>query len=79
MVRRIKNNTNLRKNEIKKRINNDWIATWQIKNRAPVQKSKEKNSVRNTEINNTDGFSDDWLTLKSNYCLLEIFTWRIMY
>ena len=46
MIRRIKNNTEIRKKEIK----NDWIAIWQIKNRATVKTSQDKNSVGNTEI-----------------------------
>ena len=56
MVRRIKNNTEIRKNKIKKY---DWIVTEQIKNRASVKKKKRKNSVRNTEVNKTDRFSDN--------------------
>ena len=44
----------------------DWIATEQIKNRAPVKTNKRKNCVRNTEINKTDRFSDNRLSLESN-------------
>ena len=48
------------------------MTTTQTNNEAPVKKIKEKNSVRNAEINKTDRFSKDRLFLKSNYYLLDI-------
>ena len=66
MVRRIKKNTEIRKNKIEKSKKYDWVATEQIKNRAPVKTNKRKNCVRNTEINKTDRFSDNRSSLESN-------------
>jgi len=68
MIRRIKTDTNLRK----KKINNDWITTRQIRNKAPVKKEK-KNSLRNIEINKTNRLCENRFSMESNYCVLEIF------
>jgi len=46
----------------------------QINNTAPIDKIRMKKiSFPNAEINKIDNFFDYWLTLKTNYHLLQIF------
>ncbi len=66
-----KNNSKEKWNR-KKKINNEQIATIQMKSRVPV-KRKRTYFVWNAEINKTDRFSDDRFSLESNYRLLEMF------
>jgi hypothetical protein len=78
---RIETIVNYYRKEIKtkKRKKERVISNKRKQNKASLKKIRERNSIRNQEINKTSRFSDDRLFLERNYRLIILSTLRILY